>query len=117
MTHDRPRKTSDFPSVQAALDTVGAQMREARLARNYTIAEVARRATLGKAVVTRIEQGQPGVSVEALIRVLNVLELTSNFTAIASRESDPRRASLMAAQLPQRAGGKGAWDTLDPAKL
>lgn len=68
----------------------------------YTAAQVAERAGISRPTLTKIEHGDPGVGLGALLSVIRVLGLSSKLlTALDPYESDLGRASADRA-LPQR---------------
>lgn len=72
-----PRKIAE------KLRIAGEQIRLARLRRNYTIALVADRAQCSELTVSKIERGEPTVSMGAYLRVLYAMQLADDIELLA----------------------------------
>lgn len=72
-----------LPKSQRLLGTVGEQIRLARLRRKYSSEQVAERANIGRSTLSRIEQGDAGVSIGNYFNVLRVLGLEQDFLLLA----------------------------------
>lgn len=83
------------------LQTVGEQIRNARLRRNLTVKEVAERAGTTAVTVLNVEKGLPSVSVGKVAAVLEVLDLEEDILLIAA--ADPTGRDLQDEKLPKRA--------------
>lgn len=73
------------------LAQMGAQIRAARLRRNLTVEQVARRAGMSAVTVLNIEKGLPSVSLGKLVGVLEVLGLEES-VALVARDDEQGRA-------------------------
>ena len=69
MGNKLPRK------LELKMQTVGEQIRLARLRRDLSVAQVAERATCSPMTVARIEKGAPTVAIGIYLRVLYALQL------------------------------------------
>lgn len=72
-----PRKIAE------KLRIAGEQIRLARLRRNYTIALVADHAQCSELTVSKIERGEPTVSMGAYLRVLYAMQLADDIELLA----------------------------------
>lgn len=63
----------DSNSVQASSPTMGARLRSARLARRWTVTEVAQASGLTKGFLSRVERDRANPSVASLMRLCEVL--------------------------------------------
>lgn len=97
------------PRSQQAARHPGALVHQGRLARRWTIAELAERARIGTATLKRIEKGTPSVS---LGMWLSVLELVGLLPAIMKLD-DPVAAAILDRTRVQRARRKPAAADLD----
>ncbi|MDO5735346.1 MAG: helix-turn-helix domain-containing protein [Propionibacteriaceae bacterium] len=68
------------PLVEMTLEQIGGYLSAWRKLQQLTMAQLAKRAGVSTPVVARLEKGQEGVGIGALMRVLSVLELTDNLT-------------------------------------
>lgn len=95
------KTTKPFPSVQRALQTVGENIRLARLRRRFSAAIVAERAGMTRNTLRAIERGDPGVTLGALANVLSSLRLEKDLNLIAKDDELGRK--LQDIGLPVRA--------------
>lgn len=72
--------------LEQKLQTVGEQIKLARLRRNLSIAQVAERATCSSLTVARIEKGIPTVSIGIYLRVLYALQLDDDILLLAQKD-------------------------------
>lgn len=68
------------------MQTVGEQIKLARLRRNLSIAQVAERATCSPLTVSRIEKGVPTVAIGIYLRVLYALQLDDDILFLARKD-------------------------------
>lgn len=116
-TRAQPKAASEHPEAQLALVALGDRLRRARVARDITLAEMAKRIGIQPGTLGRLERGAPGVSVEALALALWQMGLLANLEHVASAENDPEGQRLADLRRPVRArGGKtlpgSGWDAL-----
>lgn len=76
-----------LPDLEARLSRVGEQIRLARLRRNLTAAEVAKRSGLSRATLNKIEKGNPNVSFGSYCSVLNTFALDEDIEKLAANDS------------------------------
>lgn len=65
---------------------LGEQIKLARLRRNYSMELVANRAQCGRLTVSRLEKGDPSVSIGTVLRILNALQLEDDILAVAKED-------------------------------
>lgn len=73
-----------LPQNLRVLESLGTDIRTARLRRNLTAEQVAERAGLSRLTVHRIEQGSPSVAIGSYLQVLVVLGLQDGLAGAAS---------------------------------
>ena len=101
-------------AARQALKRMGANVREARVRRNMTQAELADRACTSHVTLMRLEKGDPSVGLGVLVRVLDILGLTDDLVHIAHPDSDALGKTLSAAKTPKRVRTKSVKrDNLD----
>ena len=86
--------------LEQKMQTVGEQIKLARLRRNLSIAQVAERATCSPLTVSRIEKGAPTVAIGIYLRVLYALQLDDDILSLA--KDDELGRVLQDMNLPQR---------------
>lgn len=72
--------------LEQKMEIVGEQIRLARLRRDFSIAQVAERATCSPLTISRIEKGAPTVSIGIYLRVLYALQLDDDILLIAKED-------------------------------
>ncbi|MEQ8533007.1 MAG: helix-turn-helix transcriptional regulator [Imperialibacter sp.] len=72
-----------LPKTRRILETVGEQIKLARLRRRLSGEMVAERAGIGRNTLISIEQGRPSVSIGHYLNVLKVLGLEADFLTLA----------------------------------
>ena len=77
--------------LEQKMQTVGEQIKLARLRRNLSVAQVAERATYSPLTVSRIEKGAPTVAIGIYLRVLYALQLDDDILSFA-RDDELGRA-------------------------
>ena len=87
--------------LENLLNSVGEQIRAARLRRNLPIALIAERAQCSHVTVGKIEKGDPTVSMGAYLRVLYALQLADDIRKIA--QDDPLGREQQDLELRKRA--------------
>lgn len=108
-----------FPlAVRRALRKLGSDIRDARRRRRIPMAVLAERALISRTTLTKVEKGDPGVSLGIYAAVLFVLGLADRVGNLASAETDAVGLALEEERLPERirlprarggrAEGKGA---------
>lgn len=84
-------KTILLPRQQRLLAKLGENIRLARLRRDLSAEQVAERAGIGRSTLTRLEQGNEGVSINIYIKVLTVLGLDDDIAKVAEDDIVGRR--------------------------
>jgi transcriptional regulator with XRE-family HTH domain len=90
-----------LPVLARILDGFGQRLKAARLRRRYSADMVAQRAGIARATLSRIEQGDPGVSFGNYARVMQVLRLEQDVNRLATDDELGRK--LQDAELGTRA--------------
>jgi transcriptional regulator with XRE-family HTH domain len=72
------------PRVRRLLTGFGNQLKLARLRRRYSTAVVAQRAGITRPTLSKIEQGDPSVSLGAYVRVMQALRLEGDIAKLAA---------------------------------
>ena len=90
-------------AVRRALTKLGADIATARKRRRLTMALVAERSFIGRNTLTRVERGDPGVSLGIYATVLFVLGLADGIANLADPLADNVGLSLEGERLPARA--------------
>lgn len=90
------------------MQTVGEQIKLARLRRNLSVAQVAERATCSPLTVSRIEKGAPTVAIGIYLRVLYALQLDDDILRLAQKDEIGRALQdLSLTKTRERASKKG----------
>lgn len=105
------RQESSFasPPAEATGHHLGALVRQARVARNWTMAELAERARVSLATLKRIEGGSLSTSLGAWLAVLERVGLMSRLTELR----DPASEALLNETRAKRPRGRSAKPDLD----
>ncbi|RLA46263.1 MAG: hypothetical protein DRR42_18575 [Gammaproteobacteria bacterium] len=75
------------PKLNARLNKVGEQIRLARLRRNLTAIEVANQSGMSRPTLSKIEKGNPNVSIGSYCAVLHTLGQDEDIELLASNDS------------------------------
>ena len=86
-----------LPKNQKLLNTLGENLKLARLRRKLSSEQVAERAGIGRMTLYKIEQGNPAVAMGSYLQVLFVLGLQNDLSLIAA--NDPLGRKLQDAEL------------------
>ncbi len=97
-------------AVEQALQRLGANLRTARLRRNLTIEEVARKIGAGARAVADAERGRPGTAAVVYLALLWTYDLLSQMEAVATPESDSEGLANLTPRERARTSGKGGLD-------
>lgn len=100
MANKLPRK------LELKMQTVGEQIRLARLRRNLCVAQVAERASCSHMTIARIEKGAPTVSFGIYLRVLYALQLDDDILLLAQKDEMGRALQDLALKHRERASKK-----------
>ena len=89
-----------LPRLETILETLGENIKLARLRRKFSIAQIAERAGIGRNTLISIEKGKAGVAIGNYLQVLFVLGLESDLLQVA--QDDDLGRKLQDAQLQTR---------------
>lgn len=92
--------------LEQKMQTVGEQIRLARLRRNLSMAQVAERATCSPLTVARIEKGVPTVAIGIYLRVLYALQLDDDILLLAQKDELGRALQDLSLKHRERASKK-----------
>lgn len=101
MTIKRLASTLPMP-VDRALRKLGRDIRDARLRRRISTAVMAERASISRTTLSKLEKGDPGVSLGHYATVLFVLGMAERLADLADVKSDTIGLALEEERLPQR---------------
>jgi transcriptional regulator with XRE-family HTH domain len=94
--------------LEQKMQTVGEQIKLARLRRNLSVAQVAERATCSPLTVARIEKGAATVAIGIYLRVLYALQLDDGILLLAQKDELGRALQdLSLVKNRERASKKG----------
>ena len=85
-----------------SLSVLGQNLRQARLARRFTIAELAMRADVSERTLMRLEKGDPGIGIGNLASVLAALGSPAILADLMAPENDAVGLSLAFQAVPKR---------------
>jgi transcriptional regulator with XRE-family HTH domain len=88
--------------VRRILRKLGADIRDARRRRRIPTAVLAERALISRPTLTKVEKGDPGVSLGTYATVLFVLGLADRLGDLAAAEGDAVGLALEEERLPER---------------
>lgn len=92
-----------LPRLRRLLGDVGERLRQARLRRAYTAEVVAQRAGINRKTLSRVEQGDPSVSLGIYARVMQALGLDADLAGLAGNDELGRRLQDLSLKTPRRA--------------
>ncbi len=95
-----------LPKVQLLLETVGENIRLARLRRKLTTQQVAERAGITRTTLWQVEKGNGGVSMATYAQLLLVLGLESDLEQLAKDDEMGRRIQDAKLLAPKRSSKK-----------
>lgn len=85
-----------------SLTDLGQNLRQARLSRRFSLAELATRADMSERTLIRLEKGDPGVGIGNLAAVLAALGSPEGLAELISPENDPVGLSRALDAIPKR---------------
>jgi transcriptional regulator with XRE-family HTH domain len=88
--------------ARRALHKLGSDIRAARLRRRIPMSIIAERASISRATLDKIENGEGGVAIGSYANVLFALGLVDHLGEIAALHNDPLGMRLEAEVLPRR---------------
>ena len=92
--------------LEQKMQTVGEQIKLARLRRNLSIAQIADRAMASELTISRIEKGTPTVSIGIYLRVLYALQLDDDILCLAKDDTIGKTLQDLGLQTRKRASKK-----------
>jgi len=102
-----PRSSLSYTLISDAalgsLVALGARLKEARLLRNWTQAEIAEKAGLSESSIRKVEAGSPHITVGAYLALLDVLALPKAFDRVLAPGDDTLGEALGRNALRKRA--------------
>ena len=101
MTLKRREAVMPIP-VKRVLQKLGKDIRDARRRRRIPVAVMAERASVSRMTVSRVEKGEPGVSLGIYATVLFVLGMAAPLGDLADPRNDIVGLELEEERLPQR---------------
>lgn len=90
------------PKAKSALERLGQDIRNARLRRSITVADLAVRAGTSPSSVARLERGDPGVAIGTLADILVVLGLLERLADLIDVRKDDLGLALATEHGPRR---------------
>lgn len=88
--------------VRRALGKLGQDLREARLRRRIATRTMAERAFISRTTLTKVERGDPGVSIGVYATVLFILGMEDRLGSLVDVAGDTVGLDLESERLPQR---------------
>ena len=95
-----------LPSQSRLLQTLGEQIRYARLRRDLTTAQIAERAGISRTTLVKVEKGDEGVALGQYFRVLIALGLAEDITLVAKDDELGRKLQDAKLDVKKRASKK-----------
>lgn len=89
-------------SVRRGLRALGESLKNARLTRNLKMVTVAERAGVSRETLSKIQAGDPGVSMGNYAAVIFALGLGTDWMKFADMANDPAGRALYEERLPKR---------------
>ena len=93
--------------VEQALKTLGANLRTARLRRNQSLEEVAKRIGVGRHVVANAERGKASTGIAVYAGLLWAFGLTEQLLNVADPDADEE--GLLMAKRNERVHARSPW--------
>ena len=111
-----PRSSLSYALISDAalgsLSALGSRLKEARLLRNWTQADIADKAGLSESSIRKVESGSPHITVGAYLALLDVLGLPTAFDRVIAPGDDTlgealgRNAMRKRARAPRGSGSQ-----------
>lgn len=99
-------KTVLLPSQQRILDTLGDNLKLARLRRDLSAEQVSERAGIGRSTLVKAEKGDQGVAIGTYLKILFVLGLDADLLKVAEDDMLGRRLQDAKLVVKERASKK-----------
>lgn len=90
------------PALAEPLRSLGRNLRAARQARSWTIAEAAARSLVSPATYKRMEAGEPSVAIGTWITALAQFQMLEAWVVATAPQADALGEALRARKAPQR---------------
>jgi len=97
------KETALFPKTVKILETLGENLKLARLRRNVSAALQAERAGISRPTLTMIEKGSPSVSLGSYVQVLVALGLEKDLLQVAADDELGRKLQDLKLSVRRRA--------------
>ena len=97
-----------LPRLTRLLETVGSNLKLARLRRKYSAEMVAQRASVSRKTVYRAELGDPAVALGIYARIMQALGLEQDLAALAADDLLGRKLQDAALPMQRRSSRKAA---------
>lgn len=91
-----------YPRQSKLIAELGQRLREARLRRRFTASLVAERADISRQTLTKVERGDPAVTLGTYVRVLVVVGLEKDLALVAKDDIVGRRLQDAELDVPRR---------------
>lgn len=95
-----------LPSQQRLLQTLGEQIRHARLRRDLSTVQIAERAGISRTTLVKVEKGDESVALGQYFRVLIALGLAKDITLVAKDDELGRKLQDAKLDVKKRASKK-----------
>lgn len=95
-----------LPSQQRLLQTLGEQIRYARLRRDLSTVQIAERAGISRTTLVKVEKGDESVALGQYFRVLIALGLAKDITLVAKDDELGRKLQEAKLEVKKRASKK-----------
>lgn len=92
-----------LPELRLKMERVGENIKLARLRRRLSLAQVSQRSGISMASLSRIEKGNPSVSIGMYLQVLFVLGLENDITMLAEEDKFGRQLQDVELKMKKRA--------------
>lgn len=99
----KAKRAKLLPKEKRILETVGGNIKLARLRRKLTTEQVSKRANIGRSTLWHVEKGSEHISIGIILQVLSVLGLSQDLKNIA--EDDLLGRKLQDAKLTTKKRG------------
>ena len=99
----KAKRAKLLPKEKRILETVGENIKLARLRRKLTTEQVSKRANIGRSTLWHVEKGSEHISIGIILQVLSVLGLSQDLKSIA--EDDLLGRKLQDAKLTSKKRG------------
>lgn len=100
-------KVTPLLTDEAVLTEIGWRVERLRLERNITQTELAREAGISRRTLVRLEQGEDGIGVTTLLRVLRALGLLERVEQLVP-DATPSPIQQLRSEGPKRQRARGA---------